>query len=88
MSVLEGILNEETPANGVVVDEDQLMEFVVKTLTSIQDSVGSLHIGVRILNERISMLEKYTGYLMEKDPEMGPKLKDLIAKADEQAGKV
>jgi hypothetical protein len=67
--------------NKATPNEEELTEFVTRTLLSVQDSLGSMQIGLRIMNERIAGLEKYVAYLLEKDPVVGPKLK---AQADKE----
>jgi hypothetical protein len=84
-SVLGGLLEETTPANAVVADEAELMEFVSKTLESLQNSMASLHLGLRMMNTRVETLEKWVGFLMEQDPTLGPKLKEILATQTEKA---
>jgi hypothetical protein len=78
-STLGKLLDEVTPANAVVADEAELMEFVSKTLESLQNSMASLHIGLRMMNTRVETLEKWVGFLMEESPTLGPKLKEMLA---------
>jgi hypothetical protein len=64
--------------------EEDFIEYVNKLLLGLQDSMGSLHIGIRVMNERISLLEKYVGYFLEKDPVLGEKIKAMAkARAEE-----
>ena len=77
--------NKATPS------EEELIEFVTRSLLSVQDGLGSMQIGLRIMNERIAGLEKYVAYLLEKDPVVGPRLKaqadkeEAAAKANREA---
>lgn len=71
----------DTPVQAKPPTEEDLAEFVTRTLLAVQDSVGSMQIGIRILSERVAGLEKYVAYLLEKDPVVGPKIK---AQADKE----
>lgn len=90
----EGLLNSDQPVAGEQPiasqpgegpSEEEFIEYVNKLLLGLQDSMGSLHIGIRIMNERISQVEKYVSYLLEKDPEIGAKVKAMAAKAKAEA---
>ena len=61
--------------------EEELAEYINKMLLSLQDSMGSMQIGLRIMTQRVSGLEKWVAYLLEKDPVLGPRLK---AQADKE----
>lgn len=89
-----GLLSTEAPpveAAPAPADEADAIQFVTQTLLSMQDSLGSMQIGLRIMNERIAGLERYVAYLLEKDPIVGPKLKaqadkeEAVAKANAEA---
>lgn len=81
----------DEPVEAKAPSEEDLAEFVTKTLLAVQDSVGSMQIGIRILSERVAGLEKYVAYLLEKDPVVGPKIKaqadkeEALAKANAEA---
>jgi len=58
-----------------VKTEDEAITEVAELMRHMESSLASLTIGFQTLNQRIGSLEKYVGYLLEKDPHMGPKIK-------------
>ena len=65
--------------------EADLMEYINGILMGLQDSMGSMQIGLRVLNQRITGMEKFVSYLLEKDPVLGPKLKAQADREDAAA---
>lgn len=87
----EGLLNPDQPTTesqqkpDEPPGEDDFVEYVSKLMLGLQESMGNLHIGIRMMSERISLLEKYVSYLLEKDPAVGEKIKAIAAKAKLEA---
>lgn len=71
-----------TPAQEPEIDP---VEVIFNTIKSLEDSIASMHIGIRVLSTRLSTTEKYIAYLLEKDPEMSGKIKALKEKAAEES---
>lgn len=93
----EGLINKSaqddgafTPSHGGSKEEsapsevstEEFIDYISGMLQGIQNSVANMHIGLRIMNERIALLEKYTGYLLEKDPSVGEKVRAMAAQAE------
>jgi len=60
---------------------DDLFAQVVNTLVTLEGSLANMNIGMHAVNERIATLERFVSYLLSKDPEAGPKIKDLAEEA-------
>jgi len=66
-----------------VPNEQDPVEIIMSTIGGLNDSIASMHIGIRVLSTRVATLEKYVAYLMQKDPEMGEKIKQHLANLDQ-----
>jgi len=75
---LIGATTAEAPAMTAENSELDLIAFVEDTFKSLNDSVASFHIGLKMMNTRLAQVEKYVSYLLEKDPTMGPKMAELV----------
>lgn len=67
--------NESEPSN------EELWSRIVESLITLETSIGSLHVTIRSLNNRVSTLENFVSYLLTNDPKAGPKMKELAEKA-------
>lgn len=76
----------EEEMNAQEPSEDDYFAQIGAMIGAIQDSVASMHIAIRTLSTRISSIEKHVSYLLEKDPDVGPKIKEHLAKMDKDAG--
>lgn len=69
--------------------DPELEALVNSTAEGINGSLAAMHISLRVLATRVNTLERMVSYLLEKDPEMGPKMRaqadSLAAEASVQA---
>ena len=70
-------VNAEAQAEG---QEDEVLTQIATYIDSLQSSLASMQVGLRIMNNRIGTLEKYVSYLLTKDPEASVKIKELAQK--------
>lgn len=68
-----------------VLEEKTEDEVIASAVQGINDSLAAIHIGMRTLANRVLTLEKMVGYLLEKDPEMGPKMRAQAEKLAAEA---
>jgi hypothetical protein len=80
---LDELLKSEEAADQATTE--QLLEVVTATLQNLEGSLGSLHLAIRTLNGRVATLENFVSYLLSKDPEAGPRMKELAEKAEAAA---
>jgi hypothetical protein len=75
-----GTEETQTNENGELqVDEiEKLSHFIEQ----INDSMASFHIGIRVISERLSTLERHVAYLLTQDPKVGAAIKEHTAKAE------
>lgn len=59
-------------------DIEQLSNFIEQ----INDSMASFHIGIRMISERLSTLERHVSYLLTQDPKVGATIREHQAKAE------
>jgi hypothetical protein len=53
---------------------DQVNE-IVRTMNSFMSSLAAVHVAMQTAMARLSQLETFVGYLIEKDPVLGPKFR-------------
>lgn len=66
------ILKKEESDNENLQKEEDIIN---KAVENINSSVAAIHVGMHTLATRIHTLEMMVSFLLEKDPEMGPKLR-------------
>ena len=73
-----GLLSSEGEIREV---QDPVVEMISSSLQSLEQSLAALHVSTRVLSNRMASLEGYVSYLLSKDPEVGPKLKEAMEQA-------
>jgi hypothetical protein len=77
----EGLIADETQASSEATPPEQLtdeqfIEQLSLFLTKVESSMSGLHLVTKTLASRISTLESFVAYLIEKDPELSEKVKE------------
>ena len=75
--------SETAPEGGGELTQDQVViEQIAMAMDSLQDSFASMHIFIRTLSQRMASLEKHVAFLLQKDPEVGEKIKEHLKAMD------
>lgn len=70
-------------ADQAELTQDQVvLEQIAMAMDSLQDSFSSMHIFVRTLSQRMASIEKHVAFLLQKDPEVGEKIKEHLKAMD------
>ena len=64
--------------------DDDAVDVIGKSIESLNDSIASMHIYVRTLDQRLSSIERHVAYLLEKDPVVGAKIQEHLSKMEQE----
>jgi hypothetical protein len=88
----DGSAKQEQPSaeqveQDIVLHFEELINSIHAKIQDANDMITSMHVAIGTVSARLSQAEKYIAYLLEKDPDMGPKIRAMQAQMAEAEAK-